>query len=431
MNIIKVLSLSSIMLGISFATRFFITLILARFLSSDQLGIYSWSVTVFGMANLLVNFGLDYLLIRKIPQYVHSELGLVESVINHTKKQVNINTMIIFLVIVPISYFAAMFFDNVGQYYLELNVIMFALPFAGYLLIYSTSLRAFEYSLFGQFIESILQSSLLFIMIAIAYTFFENLIAENNKTFLLVIIFVTSWVLSYLTAKYLYKKNIKLNEFSEASERDRKLWKKDSISITSGLFGGILLGRSDIFLLAFLVSSSDVGAYFLTMRIAEIFLFFSTISYYVWAGEMSNQFQRKNIIEVQSILNKMAFVCFLTSLTIAPIMWFYAKDIILFISPEYAGYVYLLKFSIVIYFIIGTFGLLPQVTYLIGEHQFIAKMNWLFGLTFFAMILAIVPFYGLKGCLFSFAFCHIAYLSILYINLYRKHKLNFLPVVVR
>ena len=66
MQIIKKVSTSSLILGTSFILRFSLTFILARVLNSEQLGIYSWVISAFGVAVVVSNFGVDFFLIKKI-----------------------------------------------------------------------------------------------------------------------------------------------------------------------------------------------------------------------------------------------------------------------------------------------------------------------------------------------------------------------------
>ena len=112
MNLFKLVSVSSIILGFSFILRFLLTIALAKYLSASQLGIYSWAVTAFGITGIIANFGLDFFLIRKIPEYRNSLNGMVQTVINHTKKQAGINSLLLILLIIPISFFSSYLFDG-------------------------------------------------------------------------------------------------------------------------------------------------------------------------------------------------------------------------------------------------------------------------------------------------------------------------------
>ena len=134
MNVFKILSASSLVLGFSFIFRFALTFVLARYLTSDELGIYSWVVTVFGIAGIITNFGLDFFLIRKIPEYRNSSNFKIGHVIRHTLDQSSINAFLIILVIFVLGYFSVSLFDGASLYRRELMIIIFALYQFPYLL---------------------------------------------------------------------------------------------------------------------------------------------------------------------------------------------------------------------------------------------------------------------------------------------------------
>jgi O-antigen/teichoic acid export membrane protein len=226
----------------------------------------------------------------------------------------------------------------------------------------------------------------------------------------------------------MFKKNIKIQDSSESRKNDRRAWRKDSREIVLGVFGWSLLGRSDVLLLAFLVSPSEVGTYFLCIRLAEILIFFSSVSFYIWGGEISNQIQKNNLKEVQNVLRKASRLCISTTFIIASLAWYFAEELLKFINESYVGDVHLFKLALLVFFFKGSAGILPDIFYLLAQQKFLAKLQWALGLSFFALILITVPSYGLEGCLVSFAFCQIVYIVILNVRLITKHKLSFLPI---
>jgi O-antigen/teichoic acid export membrane protein len=428
MNLFRLISASAIILGVSFLLRFLLTFALARILMPDQLGIYSWSVTAFGIAGIVTNFGLDFFLIRKIPEYKNSMVSMVSNVIEHTKKQVNTNTILIISIILPISYFSPYYFEGASQYNFELMAIVFALPFAAYLMIYSTSIRAYEFPLTGQFIESILQTAILLLVIYFGFIVFSDSIPKELLTLYLVGFFVFSWVISCLISNKIFSKHIKLSNSIEPSKNNTKTWRKDSATIMLGVLGWSFLGRSDVFLLGFLVNPSEVGAYFLCLRLAETLMFFSTVSYYVWGAEISNLIQNSDFESSQIILRKSSRLCILTTSIMTFTFWSLSEEILFFINDSYVKFDYLLKVALIVFFIKGAAGMLPSLYYILGEQDFLAKFQWALGLFFVTLIFVLVPFYGLIGCLIAFAFCQSLYVVILGVRLKIKYGLSILPI---
>ena len=73
MKFLRLISLSSAYLGLSYILRFILTITMARLLTSTDLGIYSWALTAFGLLSIFINFGQDNFLLRKIPEYKTSD----------------------------------------------------------------------------------------------------------------------------------------------------------------------------------------------------------------------------------------------------------------------------------------------------------------------------------------------------------------------
>ena len=427
MNLLKLVSLSSLILVISFLLRFLLTIALAKYLSASQLGVYSWAVTAFGIIGIIANFGLDFFLIRKIPEYRNSLNGMVQTIINHTKKQAGINSLLLILLIIPISYYSSYFFEGARLYNSELIIIIFGLPFAAFSLINTTSLRAFDIPIRAQFIESILQTGVLLLIVYIAFGFFGDAIPDNLSTIFLVCIFVFSWILSLIFSHFEFKKQIKTETALKPSQEDIKEWRMDQSTIVFGVLGWSFLGRSDVFILAFLVSPAEVGAYFICLRLAEIVTFFSTVSYYVWGGEISNMIQRNKLHEAQVILRKSSQLCIASALVLCIFAAFFAEEIIYLVNERYLGYINIFYGALFVFFIKGASGMLNPMYYILGDQMFLAKLQWALGTFFTGLVITTVPVYGLEGCIASFAICETFYVLILLRRLQRKHNLSLSP----
>jgi len=428
MNLLYILSTSSILLGISYVIRFALTFYLARALTPDQLGIYSWSVTAFGLLGIFVNFGVDFFLIRKIPEYRNTLRSKVGTVIKHTKKQININVFLVILVVIPVCYFSIYFFEGAAEYNLELIIIIFALPFAAYLVVYSTSLRAFDFPISAQWIDSILQTAILLLFVFVLTIVFGKSSPEAPITIMLVGLFVLSWLISFFIAYFVNRKKIKINKYLEPNKEEVNSWRKDQATIVFGILGWSFLGRSDVFLLAFLVSPSEVGAYFICLRLAEILSFFSTVAYYIWGGRISNMIQEKRLIQAQKILKKSSQLCISTSLAMLIVIWGFTEEILFFVNERFVGYVFLFKLSLLFVSLKASVGILHPMYYILGDQAFLGKLQWIIGIFFTFLVIALVPSYGLKACIFSLIFCQSVYILISLSRLKIKHNLSLSPI---
>ena len=77
---------------------------------------------------------------------------------------------------------------------------------------------------------------------------------------------------------------------------------------------------------------------------------------------------------------------------------------------------------------IGSVGMINPILYILGEQDYLAKVQWAVGLIFLILILCTVPYYGIKGCLFSFGICKLLYIYFLITKLKNKYKLSIFPI---
>lgn len=423
-NVFKLVSTSSVILGFSFVLRFALTIALARFLSADQLGVYSWAVTVFGILGIIVNFGLDFFLIRKIPEYRNLTNGMAGAVIKHVQKLSSVIAFFTIIIILPISYFSVSLYDSAALYNKEVAIIIFALPFAAFSLIFSTSLRAYDFPIRAQLIESILQTGVLLLLILILFGFFGDYFSQQMGTLYLVFIFVFSWITSLIFSYLTYKREIKLDILGKPSTEEVKEWKRDQGAIVFGVLGWSFLGRSDIFLLAFLVSPADVGAYFICLRLAETLMFFATVSYYVWGGEISNLIQNGKLDKAQDILRKSTQLCISTTVFMTFFGWYFAEDILYIVNERYIDYINIFYAALCVFFLKGSVGILNPLYYILGDQEFLAKLQWLLGSFFALLVIIFVPIYGIEGCIAAFGLCEVLYVLTLINRLTNKHNLG-------
>ena len=427
MNLIHQLSSSSVILGFSFISRFLLTLALARYLSSDELGIYSWVITVFGFLGILTNFGLDYFLIRKVPEYKNSNTKLIGTVIHHTQRIATINALLLIAVVFTMSIILTKLYVGASNYTSELMIISLALPLAAFSLIFSTSLRGYDFALTAQVIESIVQTGFLLVAVFLMFYFYEDLIPAERRTISLAVIFVVSWVVSCSAAFYHYRKQIKLPDIVVITRDQLREWRAEQSSIVFGVIGWSILGRSDIFLLAFLVPPSQVGAYFLCMRLAELLMFFSTVSYYVWAGKLSNLIQLGELGQAQLIIKKAAQLCTVATAAITLVTLFYSHRLLSFFNETYAESESLFRIAVGIFFIKGASGLLRPLFYLLKDQNFMAKYNWIMGIAFTILVIIVAPIFGTIGCVVLYGLCEITFIILLALRMQKKFNISVLP----
>jgi hypothetical protein len=159
-------------------------------------------------------------------------------------------------------------------------------------------------------------------------------------------------------------------------------------------------------------------------------MFFSTVSYYVWGGEISNLIQSNNIDKAQEIIKKSTQLCIATTIFMTCFAWYFAEQILYLVNERYIEYINIFYGALCVFFIKGALGILNPMYYILGDQEFLAKIQWGLGIFFASLVLIFVPIYGIAGCIAAFFLCEILYAITLLIRLKSKHKLSLLPISI-
>lgn len=422
MSPIKLITSSSVFLGLSYVLRFLITISLARFLTSSDLGVYSWAITAFGLLSIFTNFGQDNFLLRKIPAYKISNINTLRSVLGFSIRTVLINSSIILSSIYLLTYY----FDILpsAAYAETLKIVILALPLCALSLVNSTILRTNDEPLFAQLPDSVIQPTIFLALVYVTIFFIDSI---NLSPYTMVIFNLAGWILalSFSTICVLFFYRSYPPNFFKISKN--KKWSSDSLTIVLGVLAWSLLGRSDVFFLAFLVQPDQLGKYFICMRLAEFLLFFSTISFHIWSGEISNLYQNKKNKEVQILLKKSSRLCFASSIFFFLFATIFAEDILTLLNPEYSDSVFIFQIALIGFLILGCAGILNSMFYIVGDLKFVTNLQFLVGIIFLIIIFISVPEYGIITSAIAFSLCQLIYVALMALRLRSKYQFTISP----
>lgn len=208
LNIIKKkYAQSVVVLGGSTLLRACLTLLIAKILIPSELGSYSWSISLFGILNIITNFGCEQFLIQKIPKNLNNKSSENDRIVNYIQYQINkISFAILFITVSTLIYLFV--FVERGDKYSTAIIFAAALPFAAHTLIKSTVIRVRGYTTESQIIDSIIQPILLLILIWLIYGIIKpnKEILDNDQ--IIAFAFLTSWITTHFITKHKYSKII-------------------------------------------------------------------------------------------------------------------------------------------------------------------------------------------------------------------------------
>ena len=246
MNLFKSISVSSFYLVISYILRFSLTYFIARAVSVGEMGIYSWAITAFGVLSIIIIFGQDFFLLKRIPEYANNKRKL--------KQVLGFSLKIIFflsLISILIIFASSLFFQKYSEIaYIEgLIILSFALPMASLNLINCIVLRTNDRPLLSQVCESLIQPAILIFLIIISYYLLEI----QLNSFDLFYFNLIGWVVCITFSLYFLKGFYKTTFPLFLHNNDSHAWKKDSSNIFSGVLAWSFR-TSDVLILAFFVN---------------------------------------------------------------------------------------------------------------------------------------------------------------------------------
>ena len=412
---------SAFILGLSYVVRFLLTICIANILNQSNFGEYSWGISALSWCVVLIHYGCDYFLLNKLALYKEgSQLTLVRVII-FTEKRIKNNYGILITTILILSLLISHVkaFDN---YLIPLFILATSTVFSGLSLVNAVILRTYDNIVISQFIENLSQSFLLLMILGIvSYLANFQLSIEAIAAF-----YSFSWFLTYLLSKCYRRKKINLNTASNQTSPPDANWTKDRNYIVIGIIGWILLGRSDVVLLAFFVTPEEIALYFVALRLGEVLLFPSTLAYYYWSSKISLAINQQKIKEAQSIIRRTTIFCCLCSAALFILSVIFLEPIVrLFgLNPEQLPWLYLLFLTV--FLIKASSGLLRPLFYILNDNKYFAKVQWGIGALFAVTFIIITHIYGIIGGATLFAMSEIIFIIILMFRLNVRHGLRLI-----
>jgi O-antigen/teichoic acid export membrane protein len=280
------------------AISFCVSLLMTRIMGAGSYGVYVYCFSVvMGLVNFIV-YGPNILALRE----TSSLLALNKTGQWKGFMRWNINSLLVLSVAVSIIascifYFFPVLPDN--TYRIPILIACTSIPLYSFLLLFSSVLRGLHKVLLSQLSEKLIRPVALFLMLVVFYfsarhiTLYPALIF-NSISFLACVLFVF-W--KYRIESHPILKNIQ-------PEYERSRWMKE----VSGLFlFGIFMSiesQIDVYMLAYLKPSSEVGIYNIANTAAGFTSFFLAISNVVLAPSFAHLHTVQNREKLQHLITQ-------------------------------------------------------------------------------------------------------------------------------
>ena len=384
-------SFSVVMIGTGFA--FLSQLLLARFLSVEEYGVYSFIFSLSLLLSVISLFGLQNGLVRLIPTLQNNSEDAPK-----IRRLIGFSRALTFVLacLFGAAVYGVLYLSGIAAKYPEETLMIGALlvPLMVLLRLNAAILRGFEKPSLSLLYETTLREALMFIVLAALFLMAQPLASGATALTILICVLALSVAVSFAQCAY----SLKYQSTSRRVSRDDyKSWLKTSLPMMFIIFAQRFLRRADVLFLGLIVSPALVGAYAIAAQFSEAASMGQKGVFAVFSARAARHYQGGEIEELKALYKKMQFYgaasCGIISVAIA-LLAPYLYD---FFGVGYdAGYfaLLILMAGMFINVCFGPIGLLM----IMSEFEVRAMK-----ITFYAMIGNIVLnpfaiyFYGLEG----------------------------------
>ncbi len=381
--------------------QFLAGILLARTLSVEAFGVYSFVYAMVKMLAIPTELGLPTLLVRYIPNYEASESwAKIKGLIKFT----NTSAIVIASILILATYFfAKKELLNLNSLETETLVIgLFLLPVLALGNIRGATLRGFRRIFHGLFPESILRHALFVVGILLISNFANVQFDSRSAIGLNIIAGILSYLLgAYWLILYLPKRVKESKEVYEIT-----VWLRTSLPFL--LIGGIqiILAKIDTVFIGFMLDSQSVGIYEIAFRTASLTAFTLGAFNFVLAPYYSKYYNEGDHKNLQKISRIAVIINGGISILILIFLIVFGEEVISFLfGEEYtASYqpMIILIFSQVIGVLFGSVSILLSMT---GYERTALKIFGYAALMNIILNYIFIPKYGLFGAAYTSLTC--------------------------
>lgn len=369
---------------------FLILMVLARFMSPENFGIYSVVLSSITLISLPFLGGFTTFIMRYVAEYnAKKELSKLSGVLKYGVLWVLFGSVVFILIL----YYLMPFFikNNVDVYNWGLPIILL-MPL---LLLFGAILRGLKKVIQGRFSEFFLQP-LLFLILIIFFSLFH---IENNLNPITVLQFYSASIaISIIISMLLAYRNLPKNLFKENSVIKYKEWLKSSIPLIFAVGLVIINMNIDIIMVGSLAGEEQAGQYRVASRMAGFVLFILFAVNNSVAPYISSLYATNQKIKLQKTITLLARTTLTITVPIVLILIVFSKQILGIIFGE--GFI-VASSSLVILSFANLFsvamGQVGQVMSLTGYEKYAAYSVFIGVIVNISLNFILVPKMGING----------------------------------
>lgn len=404
---------------ISFGFGFVVSVLLARWLGPESYGLIPLTMTIIAVFGVFADFGVGASSSKYISEYRARDIGLVKSIV----KDSFILKLIFGFVISVICFFSAelivefMHMPRLLPLLQVSSVMLFFTSFLGFLNAVFQGFQRFEFTALTSFFQNIIK---LVASLGLVYLGYGVIGAIAGFT-------IASIITALLALVIVYFKFYNRLPTSSSNKSMRKDVLKYSAPLAITSISYFIYVQSDILMLGYFTTSSEVGFYSIAHQIINVLLFpiiALQFSIQPMAAYLFGEKSSRSHLQLENVFNyTLKYGLLLTIPTMFCLIAIATPLILVILGSPYTPTITLLTF-LSIYLIPRT---MLGSTFLIaaGKAGIVSKLTVITAISNFVLNLYMIPHYGALGAVISTLMTHPIHLGVCLIIAKRDFRFSF------
>ena len=377
-------------------------LFITRVYGAEVWGLYTLGFTVLSIAVVIPVFGFDNSLIRILTDLRENYEG--QGISSVLIKAAAITILLSLGVMFLVDYFSGFIAQKLLRkegFEPYLKIVQIAILPLSILTLVNAVFQSYKHILKFMLFKSALLSFLFLVFLVVAYLL--NLDIEIFKIYIYAIVAVL--VIASITLIFFLNSHLKphTNSAKQTSITPIKLKSIASLSFPMMLSSSfaLLMGWTDILMLSYFKTSTDIGIYNTALKLAAITLIALTSINTISSPKFAEYFAKKDFGGLKDVVQKSTKMMFVTSAPILLIFMLLPKTILSIFGPEFvSGYLVLVVLCVARFInsISGSVGHLMQMTNNQNTYQLIIIIAFLINLILNYLL---IPKFGINGAAIS------------------------------
>ena len=385
-----------------FVIGFFIKIYLIDIVGVDEWGKYVSAHAFSGAMSTIISFGIPWILIKYIPQYVDDQLYKAKQLVKKTL----LFTIIVSLLFLTLIYFLAPILDvflykEINNFTLILLLTSVNVPIAIFMGIiislYRSTFRIKEIMLYGTFI---------IVPIRAILTYFIFIYTQNIIYFIVIELLTT--LFSLILLFYLFNRDV--FSLSLFHHNKKFILNSDIKNYGKKMYANSLVtffaGESLSLILSFSLPPVYIGVYSILLSISGVTLFLINNLNTIFAPAISKLFSKNRMLELEELYKRTTFIINFLAFPFIISLIFFAKDILYLYDDtgsllKYTPYLYLIMLGRIVRLLVGASG---NILVMADLERYELKLQLFKALSINALAFIFIPKYQLLAVIVLFIF---------------------------